>query len=126
MALIIPKGRVTDFSSIILVGFLWKLVSGIINPRLLSSIQSHDALRGFCARRGTGISALETNMLQQLIATNYMDLHAIFLNLRKAYNSLYRDRFLDILAGYGMGPRTICILWTHWVQLQMATKAGGH
>ena len=37
---------------------------------------------------------------------------AIFLNLYKAYGALDIERCLDILAGYGVGPRTIRILWT--------------
>ena len=53
-------------------------------------------------------------------------LHAIFLNLRKAYNALGRDRYLNILAGYIVGPRTLRILRIYWVQLQMAAKGGGH
>ena len=31
-----------------------------------------------------------------------------------------------ILAGYGVGPRTIRIMRTYWARLQMAAKAGGH
>ena len=53
-------------------------------------------------------------------------LHPIFLDLRKAYYALDRDHCLDILAGYGVGPMTLRILQTYWVQPQMAAKAGGH
>ena len=53
-----------------------------------------------------------------------MVLHAILINLRNDYNALYRNRCLDILTGYGVGPRTLRILRTYWDQPQMAAKAG--
>ena len=53
-------------------------------------------------------------------------IHAILLNLRKACNALDRDRCTDILKRYGVGPRTLRILRTHWVRLHMVAKAGGH
>ena len=37
-----------------------------------------------------------------------------------------RYRCLDILAGYGVGPRTLRILQTCWSWLHMVEKAGGH
>ena len=39
-------------------------------------------------------------------------LHIIFLDLQKVYDALYRDRYLDILEGYGVGPRTLQLLLT--------------
>ena len=65
-------------------------------------------------------------MLQQLISTRETILHDIFLGLRKAYDALDRDHYLGILAGCGVGPRTLCILRTYWVRIQMSAKAGDH
>ena len=42
------------------------------------------------------------------------------------YDALDRNRCLDILAGYGVGPKTIRIMRKYWVRIQMATKAGEH
>ena len=53
-------------------------------------------------------------------------LHATLFDLSKGYNALYRDRCIDILAGYGVGLRTLRILRTYWVWIQMPAKAGGH
>ena len=55
-----------------------------------------------------------------------MVLHAIFLDLRKSYNNLDKEPCIDILSGYGMGPRTIHILQTYWDRIHMTEKAGGH
>ena len=113
---VIPRGGGTNFRGIGLVEVMWKVISIIINRRLSSSIQFHDVLHGFHVGRGTGTTTLEANLLQQIIATRETVLHAIFLDLRKAYDSLDKDQCLDILYGYGVGPRTLCILRTYWVQ----------
>ena len=55
-----------------------------------------------------------------------MALHTVFLDLQKVYNSLYRDRCLNILSVYGMGPWTLWIFQTYWTWLRMVTKAGGY
>ena len=55
-----------------------------------------------------------------------MVLHYILLILRKACDALNRDRCIDILVGYLVGPRTLRILRTYWVQHHMALEAGGH
>ena len=55
-----------------------------------------------------------------------MVFHSIFLDLRKAFDALDRDLCLDILAGYGVGPRTLHILQTYWFWLQMVAKVKGH
>ena len=88
---IIPKGGGTDFIGIGLVELLWKAISGIINFRILYFIKFYDALHGFCMGRGTGTTTLEGNMLRQLISMRETVLHSIFLDLKKAYNALYRD-----------------------------------
>ena len=105
---------------------LWKAISEIINRRISYSIQFHDALYGFCAGRGTGTATLEEKLPHQLIFMRETVLHSIFLDLRKAYHALDRDRCLYILEEYGVGPRTLYILQKYWAWVQMAAKAGGH
>ena len=48
----------------------------------------------------------------------------IFLDLHKAYDALDRSRCLDILEGYGVGPRACRILQTYWGRLSMVARAG--
>ena len=122
----IPKGVGTEFRVISLVDVLWKAISGIINRRISSSIQFHDALHGFCAGRGMDTATLEANILQQIISMRETVLHSILIDLHKAYAALDRYRCLYMLMGYGVVPRTLHILRTYWVQLQMAPKARGH
>ena len=102
---------------------LWKTISVIIN---LSSIQFHDYLHGFRAGRITGTATLEAKLLHQIIAMREMVLHSIFIDLRKAYKYLDMEHCLDILTGYGVGPKMLHNLRTYWDWLQIAEKSGGH
>ena len=98
----------------------------MINLQLSSSIHFHGVLNELCAERGTGTAILRETMLQHIIAMRETVLHVIFLELGKAYYAPDRELCLDILAGYGVGPRTILILQTLWARIQMAEKVGGH
>ena len=50
----------------------------------------------------------------------------IFLDLTKAYDALDSSRSLEILEGYGVGPRARRILWTYWKKSTMVARAGGY
>ena len=121
----ITKGVDTNFRWVGLVEVLWKSISGIIDCQLSSSIQFHNSLCGFCAGRGTRTAILGAKLFQQLIYMRDTVLRAIFLNLRKSYDALDRYRCLDILVGYEVEPRTLCILQIKWVCLQVVAKSGG-
>ena len=49
----------------------------------------------------------------------------IFLDLTKAHEALDRYRSLDILEGYGVGPRVRRLLQTYWGKSTMVARAGG-
>ena len=94
--ILITKGK-KDYRGIGLVEVMWKLVAAILNFRLTASINFHDFLHEFRAGCGTGNATLEAKMLQQLAALREEVLYVIFLDLHKAYDSLDRYRFLEIL-----------------------------
>ena len=122
---LIPKGR-RDFRGIGLVEVLWKALASLLNRRITSSITLQDVLHGFQAGRGMGTATLEEKLLQQLTATREAVLFEVFLELHKSYDDLKCYTCLDIIAGYGVGPRTIQLLWTYWDQLTMMSRAGGY
>ena len=97
----------------------------IFNLRFIASITFHNALHGFQEGRRTGTTYLETKLLQQLAAMRDKVLYIIFLDLHKAYESLDRERLLEILDGYGVVPRARCILQEYWDRLWMVARAGG-
>ena len=55
-----------------------------------------------------------------------MVLFEVLLDLQKAYDALDWDRFLEIVAAYGVGPSTIRLLQTYWGRLTMVARAGGY
>ena len=122
---LITKGE-KDFRGIGHVEVMWKVVAEILNNRLTASITYHDFIRGFRAGRRTGTVNLEAKQLQQLAALREEVLYVIFLDLHKVYDALDRSRCLEILEGYGVGPRVWRLLQTYWQRLTMVARAGGY
>ena len=118
-----PQGK-KDYRGIGIVEVMWKVVAELLNCRLTASITYHDFLHGFRAGRGTGTTTLEAKLLQQLAALREEVLYVILLDLHKAYDALDRFRCLDILKGYGVGPRARRILQTYWRRLTMVVRSG--
>ena len=109
-----------------LVEVMWKVVAEILHRRLTTAITYHDFLLGFRAVRGTGTATLEAMLLQQLAAMREEVLYVIFLDLTKAYDVLDRSSSLDILEGYGVGPRARQLLRVYWRKSTMVARTGGY
>ena len=71
---------------------VWKAVEVILNLRFTTSTTYHNSLHGFRAGRGTGTAALKVKLLQQVKDMREAVLHAIFLDLHKAYDAFDRSR----------------------------------
>jgi exonuclease III len=119
--ILLPKGD-GDYRGIGLVEVIWKLIAAIINERLKESIDFHDALHGFRAGRGTGTATIEAKLCQQLAAIKQVPLYQIYLDLRKAYDALDRERCIDILEGYGVGRRIVGLLTNYWKKQRIVAK----
>ena len=76
--------------------------------------------------RGTGTATIEAKLAQQLAHIEQSPLYSIFLDLRKVYDAMDRDRCMDILRGYGVGPNFIRLLKHFWETAEMVCKAGGY
>lgn len=72
----------------------WKIIESIITTRTNTVIQFHDCLHGFRAVRGTGTAILEAKLFQELASVEQEPLFYIFLDLRKAYDTIDRNRAL--------------------------------
>ena len=75
-----------------LVEVIWKAVAVIPNRLFTATITYHDSLHGFRAGCGTGTDTLKVKLLQKVASLREAVLHAIFLDLHKAYNALDRSR----------------------------------
>ena len=51
-------------------------------------------------------------------------LHFIFLDLRKAYDNVDRERLLEILEGYDVGPNALGLLKFYWDNQCCVAKCG--
>ena len=98
----------------------------ILNCCFAAAITYHDFLHRFRMGRGTGTATLKIKLLQQIATLREAFLHAIFLYLHKAYNTLEKSRCLGILEGYGVGPRSLRLLQQYWVRLRMVARVGGY
>ena len=105
---------------------MWKVVAAILHCQLATAITYHAFLHGFREGRGTGTATLEAKLIQQLAAMKEEVLYVIFLDLTKAYDALDRSRRLEILEGYGVGPRARSLLRTYWEKSTMISRAGGY
>lgn len=122
---LLPKGS-GGHRGIGLLETLWKLISCIIDARIKSAVVFHDSLHGFRANRGTGTAIIEAKLIQQLAALEQVPLYEVFLDLQKAYDTLDRERTLEILVGYGVGPAAIRLLHNFWDQQQVVARLGGY
>jgi hypothetical protein len=116
-----------DFRGIALLEVLYKLISSIINRRLANTLNTrfHDGIHGFRESRGTGTATIEAKLLMQLAARTNKPLHMIFMDLKKAYDTLDRDRTMKILEGYGVGANVRRIIREIWNGDTMVTKQSG-
>ena len=63
--------------------------------------------------RGTENPTLDDNLIHQLAAMREAVLLEVFLDIQKACDALDQERALEIFAAYGVGPRTVLLLWTY-------------
>jgi hypothetical protein len=115
-----------QFRGIALLEIIYKLVSSIINRRLASKIVFHDAVHGFRKGRGTGTAIIEIKLRMQLAKRSTKPLFMVFLDLKKAYDTLDRDRTLKILEGYGVGPNLRRFIEKIWEGDTMVPKQSGY
>ena len=94
----------TDNRGIGILETLWKVVEAIIDTRLQASIQFQDVLHKFCSGRGKGTATMDIKLTQELASFNQDPLFLVFLNMRKAYNTVDHVRLIRTLEGYGEGP----------------------
>ena len=120
---LLPKGG-GDFRGIGLLDPFWKVVVKVMVCRL-GSIEFHPCLHGGLPKRGTGTATIEAKLAQQLAWMEQEPLYQVFVDLRKAYDHLDRQRCLAIMTGYGVGPKLLRLQTKFWEQAQMVCRAGG-
>jgi len=110
----IPKPEAGQVRGIGLLEPIWKLISAIINQRMMHSIKFHDDLHGFLPGRGTGTACLEAKLAAQLAYRTGHPLYHVYLDFSKAYDSLDRGRTMRLLQDYGVGPNMMRLIASFW------------
>jgi hypothetical protein len=121
----IPKEEQGQFRGIALLDVLYKVVSSIIDTRL-RAIEFHDALHGSVSGRGTGTAIMEAKLLCQLRCRMDEPIYVVYIDLKKAFYSLDRERALRILEAYGVGPNIRRIISTVWAGDTMVPRQAGY
>ena len=102
IVILIPKGG-GDYRGIGLLEPIWWVIEWIIDHRP-DSIQLDDSLHGCHHQCGMGTAIIMAKLAQQLSYLELQPYYGVFLNFRKAFDTMDRERCLMILEGYRAGP----------------------
>ena len=121
---LITKGT-TDTQGIVILETLWNVVEALIDTRLCANVQFHDVLHRLRTGRGTGMVTIELKLVQELSRIDHAPLFLVFMDLRKAYETVERERLNLTLERYGVGPLLCGLLETFWSHQQVVTRQNG-
>jgi hypothetical protein len=76
-------------------------------------------------KRGVGTAMIEAKLAQQLAWVEQEPLFQVFVDLCKAYDHLNCAKCLQIMTGYGVGPKLLRLQEKFWDQAEMVCRAGG-
>jgi hypothetical protein len=124
IVVLIPKGG-SNYCGIGLLEPIWKGIEQIIDRRL-DAFELHDSLHGCRNKRGTGTAIIKAKLAQQLSYLELKPFYGVFLDLRKAFDAMDRERCIMILEGYGAGPRLVRLVRSYWRDAIMVCRASGN
>ncbi len=104
---------------------LWKVVEHIMDRRL-NVLPLHEALHRCQIGHGTGTGILEVKLAQQLAHLEQEPFYRVFLDLKKAFDAMDRERCLLILGGYGTGPNMVRLIRNFWWDATMVCRESGN
>ncbi|EJK60561.1 hypothetical protein THAOC_19061 [Thalassiosira oceanica] len=118
-----PAADALDDRGIGLLEPFWKVVEGIMDTRLGVIEFRPSLLHGFVKGRGCGTAGIEAKLAQQFAYLQQSPLYGIFIDLRKAYDAMDRDRCMAIMEGYGVGPNMLRLIRTFWDEQKLVCRA---
>ena len=123
--MLIPKNDRGEFRGIGLLESIHKIVSQIINLRMAKSITFSEEVHGFRAKRGTNTAIGETKVRMQMVSMSSETTYQIYLDLRKAYDSIDRGRVLQIMKKYKVGKNLRRYMKNVWNSQYFILRQGG-
>jgi hypothetical protein len=121
---LIPKGE-GDYWGIGLLETMWKVCKHVMDLRL-NAFDLHDSLHGCRDKCGTRTAGIEAKLAQQLAHLEQVPFYGVFLDLKKVFDSMDRERCLLILEGYRVGPRVIRLIQNFWRNAVLVCRASGN
>ena len=112
--LVLIKKGTNDTQVIVLLETLWNIVEALIDTCLRASLQMHDVLHRFRARRGTGTAIMRLKLARELAGIYQDPLFLVLIVPGKVYDTVDQDRLLITLEGYGAGSQLCGLLETFW------------
>jgi len=97
----------------------------VIDKRL-EAIALHNSLHGCRNGWGTGTAVIEAKLLQQLAHIEQTPFYGVFINLKKAFDSMDRERCLLLLEGHGTGPNMRRLIRHFWDEATNVCRASGN
>lgn len=112
---LILKADAGEYLGIALLEIIYKLISSIINIRLIHMVKFDDSMHGNLPGQSTaGTVIMEAKLLAHLRCRIDEPLFMVFVDLKKAYYLLDREQAMCILEEYGFGVsicRIIRLIW---------------
>jgi hypothetical protein len=121
---LIPKGG-KNYRGIGLLEPVWKCIERVIDHRL-DAIDLHNSLHGCHNHRGTGTTIIKAKLAQQLSYIKLKPFYGVILDLRKAFNTMDRERCLMVLVGYSAGPRIVRLICNFWQDTILVCRVAGN
>ncbi len=92
----------------------------------LEAIVLCDSLHGCLTLQGTGTRIIEAKLAQQLAHLEQTPFFGIFIDLRKAFDTMDRGRCLQILVLQGVGPQMLRLICNFWDLATNVCRAKGN
>jgi hypothetical protein len=117
IVVLIPKGG-GNYQEIGLLEPMWKVCEHVMDMQL-NRIHLPESLHGYHDGRSTGTAVMKAKLAQQLAHLEQFLFYGIFLDLKKAFDSMVCECCLLILEGYGVGPKMIWLIRNFWANATM-------
>ena len=73
-----------------------------------------------------GTAVIEAKLAQQLSYLELWPFYGVFLDLKKAFDAMDREKCILLLEGQGVGPRMIWLILNYWRDAIMVCRAMGN
>jgi hypothetical protein len=92
----------------------------------LKVIALHGSLHGCRNGQGIGTAVIKAKLTQQLAHIEQAPFYGVFINLKKVFDAMDRERCLFILEGHSIGPSMRCLICHFWDEATNICRASGN